>query len=76
MKHSRIIEIPDEALNEKLIPANDNYQLTSQNMETYEAGSVLAHRDYARPRKRNKIGLIVVCVIALAMFILKFSGAY
>src|ERR1700687_1998916 len=29
MKHSQIFEIPDPQLNEKLIPANDNYQVVT-----------------------------------------------
>lgn len=72
MKHSQIFEIPDPELNEKLMPANDNYQLITPTMESLEAQSVLAPRDYARPGRRNQIGLIVtiaLCVAALAAFV-------
>jgi hypothetical protein len=70
MKHSRIIQIPDAALNEKLIPANDNYKPTSLSMENFEAGSILSQRDYTKPSRRNQIGLIVsaaVCVLVIAV---------
>lgn len=71
MKHSRIVEIPDALLNEKLIPANDNYQLTSKSMKSYEAGSILS-RDYTKPSKREQMGLILTiafCAVALAVFV-------
>ena len=71
MKHSQIFEIPDPELNEKLVPANDNYQLIAPTMESLEAQSILAPRDYIRPGRRNQIGLIVtaaLCVTALAAF--------
>jgi hypothetical protein len=72
MKHSQIFEIPDPELNERLMPANDNYQLMTPTMESLEAQSILAPRDYTRPGRRNQIGLIVtvaLCVAALAAFV-------
>jgi hypothetical protein len=71
MRHSQIVQIPDQALNDKLIPANDNYQLTSQSM-AFEAESVLAQLDYAEPTTRSHLGLIVVCGIAAIVLILVF----
>jgi hypothetical protein len=67
MKHS-----PDQSLNEKLIPANENYQLTSQSMESFEKGSVLAQRDYTKPSKRSQLGLIVACGICALVLIVAF----
>ena len=46
---SQIIEIPDASLNEKLVPANDNHEPTALSRENFEAGSVLAPRDYIKP---------------------------
>jgi hypothetical protein len=66
MKHSQIFEIPDPELNEKLVPANDNYQLISPTMESLEAQSILAPRDYTGPGRRNRIGLIVTTALCLA----------
>lgn len=68
---SQIIEIPDVSLNEKLIPTNDNYQLTCKSMESFEAGSILTH-DFTKPSKREQIGLILTvafCVVALTVFV-------
>jgi hypothetical protein len=71
----QIIEIPDVELNDKLIPANDNYELTSLSVEAFEAGSILAQRDYAKPSKRNNLGLIaVLCAGAIVMFVLKLAN--
>jgi hypothetical protein len=47
----QIIEIPDVALNEKLILANDNREPTARSKENFEAGSILVPRAYAKPGK-------------------------
>jgi hypothetical protein len=70
---SQVVEIPDPALNEKLVPMNDNYRLTSLSRENFEAGSILAQRNYTKPHKSNQIGLIatvLLCLIALATFVM------
>jgi hypothetical protein len=70
---SQVVEIPDPALNEKLVPMNDNSRQTSLSMENFEAGSILAQRDYTRPCKSNQIGLIAavaICLIALATIVM------
>jgi hypothetical protein len=72
MKHSQIVEIPDQELNDKLIPANDNYQQTSQSVESFEEGSILSQRDYTQPIKRNHLGLIVACGIAALVLVVVF----
>jgi hypothetical protein len=74
VKHSQIVQIPDQALNEKLIPANDNYQLTSPSMESIEAGSILAPRAYTEPGKRSHLGLIVACGIAAIVLVIVYVG--
>jgi hypothetical protein len=68
---SQVFEIPGPALNEKLVPMNDNSKLTSLSGENFEAGSILAPRDYNKPRNSHQIGLVVtiaLCLIALATF--------
>jgi hypothetical protein len=65
----QIIGIPDVSLNEKLIPANDNYQPTVLSIENLEAGSILAARDYAKPSLSPLVITAVFCLIALAGFI-------
>ena len=73
----QVIEIPDAKLNEKLIPANDNYKLTNLSVENFEADSILAQRDYTKPSRRNQISLIVsigVCLLVTAIaFILPLA---
>ncbi len=69
---SQVIEIPDPALNEKLIPMNDNSRLTMMSREYLQAGSILARRDFIEPR--NGIGLSIIitgslCFLALATFV-------
>src|ERR1700688_3784958 len=39
---SQVVEIPDPALNDKLVPMNDNSRLTSLSRENFEEGSILA----------------------------------
>jgi hypothetical protein len=68
---SQAFEIPGPALNEKLVPMNDNSKLTSLSGENCEAGSILAPRDYNKPGNSHQIGLVVtiaLCLIALATF--------
>jgi hypothetical protein len=48
---------------------NDNYQVLSQSMESVEAGSILAQRDYVKPSKRNHLRLIAVLCIGFATFL-------
>jgi hypothetical protein len=70
---SRVVEIPDPALNEKLVPMNDNSEPTSLSREYFEAGSIVSQLDYIEPRKGIRSGLIVVvalCLAALATFIM------
>jgi hypothetical protein len=70
---SRVVEIPDPALNEKLVPMNDNAEPTSLSREYFEARSILSQLDVIEPRKGSQIGPIVVvalCLAALATFIL------
>jgi hypothetical protein len=66
---SQVIEIPDPALSEKLVPTNDNYKLTTMSREHLEAASVLAQRDYVEPPNRIGLGVIIavaLCLVALA----------
>jgi len=37
---TRIVDIPDASLNEKLVPSNDNLQPTALSRENFEAGSI------------------------------------
>jgi hypothetical protein len=70
---SQVVEIPDPALNERLVPMNDNSRLTSLSRENFEAGSILAQHDFTRPRKSNQVGLIATValfLIALATFVM------
>ena len=70
---SQVFEIPSPALNEKLVPTNDNSKLTSLSRENFEAGSILAVRDHTNPRKNRQIGLVatvLLCLIALATLIM------
>ena len=69
MKHRQIVQIPDHALNEKLVPANDNYRLTSPSIESFEAESVLTPRTYIRPGRPRSLGLIVACGIAAIVLV-------
>jgi hypothetical protein len=73
MPLSQIIEIPDVSLNEKLIPANDNYKLTALSMENLEAGSILAQRDYTKPSNGGLIITVAFCVLALAVFVVRLA---
>ena len=73
MQLSQIIEIPEVSLNEKLIPANDNHQPTALSVENFEAGSILAPRDYAKPSKSPLIITAVICFIVLAAIIVRLA---
>jgi hypothetical protein len=67
---SQVVEIPGPALNEKLVPLNDNSKLAVMSRENLEAASILAQSDLIEPR--NRIGLsviIAVCSVALAMLV-------
>jgi hypothetical protein len=70
---SQVVEIPDRALNERLVPMNDNARLTSLSRENFEAGSILAQRDFTKPHKSSQVGLIAtvaLCLTALATFVM------
>lgn len=70
---SRVVEIPDPALSEKLVPMNDNSVPTSLSREYFEAGSILSQLDCIEPRKGSQIGPIIVvalCLAALATLIM------
>ena len=70
---SRVVEIPDPALNEKLVPMNDNCEPTSLSREYFEAGSILSQLDHIEPHKGSRIGPIVIvalCLAALAVLIM------
>jgi hypothetical protein len=67
----QIIGIPDASLNEKLIPANDNYKPTALSIENLEAGSILAPRVYTKPSISPLIIIAVFCLIVLAAFIVR-----
>ena len=69
MKHRQIVQIPDQTLNEKLVPANDNYGLMFSSVELLEAESVLAPRICSKNR-RNSPGLMTACSIAAVALIL------
>jgi hypothetical protein len=69
---SQVIEIPDPALNEKLVPMNDNFKPTIMSREYLQAGSILAQHDFIEPR--NGFGLSVIiagslCSVALATLV-------
>lgn len=69
---SQVIEIPDAALNEKLVPMNDNSKLTMMSRENLQAASILARRDFIEPRSRIGMSVIIVgsfCLAALAMLV-------
>jgi hypothetical protein len=62
---SQVIEIPDAALNEKLVPVNDNSKLTILSRENLEAASILAQREYPEPRNRIGLGVTVAVLLSL-----------
>jgi len=66
-----IIEIPDASLNEKLVPANDNHDLSVLSRESLEAGSILAPREPARP---NRVPLIITSLFFLLLGAMLFAG--
>lgn len=66
---SQIIEIPDALMNETLIPANDNHEPTALSAENYEAGSILAPRDYTKPGRSPLVITAVFCLVVLAAII-------
>jgi hypothetical protein len=69
---SQVIEIPAPALNEKLVPMNDNSKLTMMSRENLQAASILARRDFIKPRSRVGLSVIIAgsfCFAALAMLV-------
>ena len=60
---SQIIEIPDASLNEKLVAANDNGELTALSREHLEADSILA-RDDIEP---SRIPFFITGVLGLLL---------
>jgi hypothetical protein len=68
---SQIIEIPDTSLNETLIPANDNDEPTALSRQNFEAGSILAPRDYIKP---SKIPLVITAVFCLLLAAFAFGA--
>ena len=69
---SQVIEIPDPALNEKLVPMNDNFKPTIMSREYLQAGSILAQRDFIEPRNRIGLSFIIagsLCSVALATLV-------
>jgi hypothetical protein len=73
MPLSQIIEMPEVSLNEKLIPANDNHEPTALSTENFEAGSILAPRDYVKPSRSPLVITAVFCLIVLAAFIIRLA---
>jgi hypothetical protein len=73
MPLSQIIEIPDVSLNEKLIPANDNHEPTALSRENFEAASILAPLDYAKPSRSPLIVTALLCLIVLAAVIVQLA---
>ena len=70
---SQIIEIPDASLNDKFIPANDNNSPTSLSIENLEAGSILAPRTYIKRNRSPLVIVAVLCLIALAAFMIRLA---
>jgi hypothetical protein len=70
---SLIIEIPDVSLNEKLIPANDNYEPSALSIENLKAGSILAPRDYTKPGSSPLVITALLCLVVLAAVIARLA---
>jgi hypothetical protein len=70
---SQIIEIPDVSLNEKLIPANDNYEPSALSIENLTAGSILAPRDYTKPGRSPLVITALLCLVVLAAVIARLA---
>jgi hypothetical protein len=66
-----IIEIPDASLNEKLVPANDNHDLSVLSRESLEAASILAPREPASP---NRLPLVITGLFCVLLGILLFAA--
>jgi hypothetical protein len=64
-----IIEIPDASLNEKLVPANDNHELSVLSRESLEAASILAPRESASPSKAPLVITSLFCVLLGALLL-------
>jgi hypothetical protein len=66
---SQIIDIPDAALNERLIPANDNREWSALSRENFEAESILAPHDFVKPSKSPLVVAAVFFVLAALLFV-------
>ena len=73
---SEITKIPDASLNEKLIPSNDNYELTAVSRENFEAESILAPRDYLKPSRSPLVITAVFCLFLAALLVGVWFGEY
>lgn len=63
---SQIIEIPNESLNQKLVAANDNLELTALSRDHIEAESVLTSRgDVTQGRSPILIALVLSFLVGL-----------
>ena len=70
---SQIIEIPDTSLNETFIPANDNHVPSALSRENFEAGSILARRDFIEPSKAPLVITAVFCLLLAGLVILVWN---
>ena len=70
---SQIIEIPDVSLNEKLIPANDNYEPSALSIENLKAGSILAPHDYTKPGRSPLVVIALLSLVVLAAVIARLA---
>lgn len=70
---SQIIDIPDESLNQKLVAANDNEELTALSREHLEAESILALREDAEPGKSL---LLIAVMLSLMLGLFAFGMWY
>ncbi len=75
MKHSRIIEIPDRELNEKLIPSNDNDKPKPLSMDSEQSG-VLQDNHY-NPKVEGlpvwQMALLFFCVMAIGFYVFRLA---
>jgi hypothetical protein len=63
---SRVFEIPDPALNDQLVPMNDNSRLTEENLE---AASILGRSDCIEPRNWTRPVATVAIVFSFAALV-------
>ena len=70
---SEIVEIPGPSLNDQLVPANDNHELTALSRENLEAESILAPREYTGPGISPLVVSGGFClIISMALIFLAF----